>query len=120
VIVGTRPDGGWVVLQARSEHIQLDSPAPGSTISSPVTVTGTSTAAEGTLGGSVRAIGSTDALGPPAVVMGGSFGEFAPFRATITFEAGGRTDGVLVLIEPDLSGEAGMLSATVIPVSLAG
>jgi hypothetical protein len=75
-----------------------------------------STASEGTLNGFVRGVGSTEALGPPAIVMGGSYDGMAPFTGTLSFDPGGRTEGVLILIEPDLSGEAGMLSATVIPV----
>ncbi len=120
VILETRADGSWVVRGAHSEHIRLDSPTAASTITSPVAVTGTSTAAEGTINGSVRAVGSTEALGPTAVVTGGSFDGMAPFNGTITFDPGGRSDGVLVLSEPDLSGEAAMLSATVVPVHLGG
>ena len=103
---------GWVVVGARADEIVVDQPQPYADPSSPMTVSGTSTAFEAQLGLQLRLAGSTTVVGE-GTAMGGSNGEMGPFSTTMDVPPG---DAPLVLIvfEDDASGEQTFSKASVI------
>ena len=109
--------GAWYVTGARTKNIDLVTPETGDRISSPVGVTGSSTAFEAVVNWEVREDGQAagEKLGE-GVFMGGSNGEFGVFGADLTFGAPRRHGGTIVLFT--LSAEDGAVQeATVIRVT---
>ena len=109
--------GDWFVTGARTKNIDLVSPEAGDRVSSPVRITGTSTAFEAQVNWEVR----EESAGPGRKLgerffMGGSNGVFGPFDASLTFAAPTRSVGAIVLFTR--SAEDGAVSeATVVPVT---
>jgi hypothetical protein len=108
-------DDSWWVIGAATSAIRLESPETMATITSPVSLSGQSTAFEATVSVEVRETGSTAPL-TQDFVMGGANGEVGPFAKDIAFDAPTATTGALVL--QTFSMEDGRIwEATVIPVS---
>lgn len=109
------PDDSWWVIGASTPNLQLQDPATGSTITSPVTMSGQSTAFEATVNFEIRQDGTTTPL-VADYFMGGSMGEMGPFSKSATFAVPTATHGAIVLMTS--SEENGHLwEATVIPVT---
>ena len=77
------PDNSWWVLGAGTASINLSAPAWDASISSPVTLTGTSVAYEGTVHTQVRQDDTTKPLGE-GYVTGGSTA-MGPFSGSLAF-----------------------------------
>lgn len=108
-------DDSWWVIGAATSAIRLDAPETMATISSPVSLSGQSTAFEATVSVEVRETGSTAPL-TQDFVMGGANGEMGPFAKDIAFDAPSASTGALIL--QTFSMEDGRIwEATVIPVS---
>lgn len=88
-------DDSWSVIGAATDGIRPSSPESGATVSSPVQLSGTSTAFEGTVQVSVRAPGVEEPLGT-GFVTGGSMGEMGPFDSSLEFEPGDAVDGAIL------------------------
>jgi len=111
-------DNSWWVLGAATDNIRVTEPSALDTISSPVHLTGTSTAFEATV--SVLIYGDGD-MTPLArrFVMGGSNGEFGPFDALFEFSSpGAATAGTVVLFTESME-DGRMWEASVIRVRFA-
>ncbi len=108
------PDDSWWVLGASTADIQLTSPAALATITSPVTLTGRSTAFEATVNMEVRQNGTLTPLAQ-GVVMGGSNGQMGPFSKTVTYGAPTAGAGAIVLLTKSAA-NGSTASATVVPV----
>ena len=107
----------WWVLGASTPNILLTAPAASQTISSPVTLRGTSTAFEATVNVQVGEDGNITPLGK-GFVMGGANGEMGPFDATLAFTPPTATAGSVML--STLSAEDGrVVEATVVRVKFA-
>jgi Immunoglobulin-like domain of bacterial spore germination len=118
VRVVEQPPRGWVVFEARADEIQVDAPARNAPLTSPLSISGQSTAFEATVGVELRPFGSTTPVFT-GNFMGGSNGQMGPFSTSITPPS---TDQplVLVLFEGDASGQQTYVKATVIGLSPAG
>jgi hypothetical protein len=88
-------DMSWWVLGAATPGIEVDQPATGDEVVSPVTVAGRAWAFEGTVEVEVRADGRSDAVGAGFVTGGGDM--LRPFRGEIAFSTASSTYGALVL-----------------------
>lgn len=88
-------DDSWYVIGAATDGIRPTSPESGATISSPVQLSGTSTAFEGTVQVSVRDPGVQEPLGT-GFVTGGSMGEMGPFDSSLEFDPGDAVDGAIL------------------------
>ena len=109
-------DNTWWVLGASSPNLQLQMPKTLDTISSPVTLSGQSTAYEATVNVQIRQDG---VLAPvkEAIVMGGSNGVMGPFSGTVDFTKPTAKAGAIVL--KTVSAKNGNISeASVIRVTL--
>jgi hypothetical protein len=101
------PDDAWWVLGAATPTLQLQAPSALDTISSPVTLSGESTAFEATVNVEIRQDGTVTPLAAD-IVMGGSNGTMGPFSKSLTFAAPTATGGAVVL--KVLSAEDGNIS----------
>jgi hypothetical protein len=90
-------DDSWWVIGAATDSIRLDSPEALATITSPVSLSGQSTAFEATVNVEVRQDGSTTPIGK-GIVMGGSNGEMGPFTGSIDFADHTADRGAIVLL----------------------
>ncbi len=117
VVTLRRVDGrGWVVLGCAAPSIQVDQPAVGATISSPLTVRGRAQAFEGTVDVEVRRDGATVPLGRSFGTGGGT--EVLPFEATVTFSRPSAGRGTVVVSEGRADdGDQGPAAATVLRVA---
>jgi len=112
------PDDSWWVLGATTPNIQLDAPTVLATITSPVTLTGRSTAYEANVNVEIRQDGTATPL-TSGYVMGGANGEMGPFSKSFTYVAptGGASGGAVVL--KTISAKDGSTAeATVVAVAL--
>ncbi len=89
-------DDTWWVLAATTPNLQLEGPAPDSSITPPVTISGQSTAFEGTVTVEVREDGTVTPIGSD-FVTGGANGELGPFSKAIPFTPATATSGAIVL-----------------------
>jgi hypothetical protein len=106
-------DDSWWVLGAASENITIDQPEAGAEIVSPVLVSGTAVAFEGTVGVELRADGSNE----PVFVgfaTGGAL-EPAPFSELFEFTSPGPTGGALVVLSSS-SEDGSVLEASALRV----
>jgi hypothetical protein len=85
----------WWVLGAATANIQIDEPTIEQTVTSPVTLRGTSTAFEATVQTEIRD-DEGQTLGE-GFVMGGSMGEMGPFDDTLDFTPPATDHGSLML-----------------------
>ena len=100
-------DGSWSVIGSSTPNIQVTAPAALATVTSPVTVTGNSTAFEATVNVEVREDANATPLGK-GFVMGGANGQMGPFTATLSFTRPAAAAGALVFMT--LSAETGTVS----------
>jgi hypothetical protein len=98
-------DGTWWVLGSAIADITVDSPATGATITSPVTLTGSALAFEGTVNVEVRQDGAREPVGTGYVTGGGD--EMRPFSGEVEFGTPSAERGALVLLS--LSAENGQV-----------
>ncbi len=89
-------DGSWWVTGATTANILVASPTPLATITSPVALSGTSTAFEATVQTQVREDGSTTPIGT-GYVMGGSMGDMGPFTGSLDFTEPSTPAGAVIL-----------------------
>ena len=107
----------WWVLGASSPHLQVTSPKALKIISSPVMLTGRSTAFEAVVNVEVRQDGSLNALAR-STVMGGSMGVMGPYARRITFPKPSARGGAIVY--RTLSAKDGsVVDATALRISFA-
>ena len=90
-------DDSWWVLGAASENITVDEPTQGAVVSSPLTISGTASAFEGTVDVELRADGNGEPIYEGFVTGSGS-PEPGPYEAVIEFTSPGSVGGALVLI----------------------
>jgi hypothetical protein len=109
--------GAWYVTGARTTNIDLVTPETGDRISSPVTVSGSSTAFEAQVNWEVRDDGQAagEKLGG-GFFLGGSNGEFAVFRADLAFSRPGQPAGTIVLFTHSAE-DGAVQEATVVRVT---
>jgi len=107
-------DNSWWVLGAGTADINLSAPVWNARISSPVTVTGTSVAYEGTVQTQVRQDDTTKPMGE-GYVTGGS-AAMGPFNGTLAFTKPTTQHGAVVLYTTSADNGA-VLSASVIRVA---
>lgn len=102
----------WFALGAATDNIRVTSPGALDAITSPVHLTGTSTAFEANVGVLIYEDGSMTPLAQN-FVMGGSMGEFGPFDANIEFTTPHASTGSVVFftrsMEDGRMWEAGVL-----------
>lgn len=117
VRVENQGDRGWAVLGSSADDATVDQPAPHSALTPTLTVSGRSVAFEAQIVVELRPYGSTNQVAR-TTAMGGST-EVQPYSATISPPS---TDQPLVLLvyEPDASGQGAMSYATVVPLESAG
>ena len=108
------PSETWWVLGAATPHLKLQSPGWNDAISSPVTVSGQSTAFEATVNVEIRQDGSLTPIGTD-FVMGGSNGTMGPFSKAVTFTKPTARRGAIVFKMPSAD-SGGTLEAGVIRV----
>lgn len=109
-------DTQWFVVGATTPNIVADPSLSGSTIASPVTLRGSSTAFEGTVDAAIRGRGTVEPLGS-GFVTGGTYGELGPFEGSIAFSRGSVTEGVVVFSTRNME-DGSLWEATVVPVVL--
>lgn len=108
----------WWVLGASTPNLVLQSPAAQAAITSPVTLSGQSTAFEATVNVEIRQDGTRTPL-KEDIVNGGANGEMGPFSKAITFPAPSAPAGAIVL--KTLSAEDGNITeASVVRVTFGG
>ncbi len=90
-------DDSWWVLGAASENITVEQPEQGAVVASPLTISGTASAFEGTVDVELRADGNGEPIHESFVTGSGS-PEPGPYEATIEFTSPGAGGGALVLI----------------------
>lgn len=90
-------DDSWWVLGAAAETITVDAPTQGAVATSPLTISGTASAFEGTVGVELRADEQGEAI-YEGFVTGSGGPELGPYEDTIEFTSPGATGGALVLI----------------------
>ncbi len=90
------PDNTWWVLGAATPNLQLKSPAALASISSPVTVSGQSTAFEAVINIEVRQDGTLTPLAA-TTAMGGSNGQMGPFSKAVPFARPVAPGGAIVV-----------------------
>lgn len=103
---------GWWVMGAESPDLIVEGPRGLGVASSPLLVTGRSTAYEAVINVAVRAADGTTSLGK-TTAMGGSMGVMGPFETTVSFGAPPTSTGALVVttISPK---DGSVLEATVV------
>lgn len=86
----------WWITGATSADIVVTAPTPGATVSSPLLVSGRSTAFEAVVNVEIRADAPSRVLAKSSV-MGGSMGVMGPFHRSIPFAPPPTSGGALVL-----------------------
>lgn len=115
VRVARAGDGdGWGVLGASNENLILESPGQNATIDSPVTVSGQSTAFEGTIDIMVREYGRLDPL-VRDFATGGANGEMGPFTKQLDLAEGGADHGAVIVWTTSME-DGGTQEATVVRI----
>ncbi len=89
-------DDSWWILGAASENITVDEPVQGAEVTSPVTVSGSAFAFEGTVAVQLRADDNGEPIFEGYVTGGGS--ESLPFSDSFAFDSPGTTSGALVML----------------------
>ena len=86
----------WWAIGATTANLQIESPNALATITSPVTVSGQSTASEGTINLEVREDGRLDPLAE-GYTEGGSMGEMGPFSTSLPLAESGAEGGAIIV-----------------------
>jgi hypothetical protein len=89
-------DDTWWVLGAATDSLRLESPEALASITSPVTLSGQSTAFEATINIEIRQDGSLEPLAED-IAMGGANGEMGPFSKELAFDAPSAARGAVIL-----------------------
>jgi hypothetical protein len=97
-------DDSWWILGAASENITIDEPEALAEVTSPLTVSGTALAFEGTVDVQLRADGNGEPIFE-GFVTGSGGPEPGPYSETFEFTSPGETGGALVMLS--LSSEDG-------------
>jgi len=97
-------DDSWWILGAASENITIDEPEASAEVTSPLTVSGTALAFEGTVDVQLRADGNGEPIFE-GFVTGSGGPEPGPYSETFEFTSPGETGGALVMLS--LSSEDG-------------
>lgn len=97
-------DDSWWILGAASENITIDEPEALDEVTSPLTVSGTALAFEGTVDAQLRADGNGEPIFE-GFVTGSGGPEPGPYSETFEFTSPGETGGALVMLS--LSSEDG-------------
>jgi hypothetical protein len=118
VLVRRMSDGHWYAIGASSGDLRLTTPDVGTAVSSPVTVSGFSTAFEGTIVVSVVAQGGARPLGRKPLI-GGANGDVGPFNGQIRFDAPTVGGPGAIVLTTDSAEDGRIWQATVVPVMLA-
>ena len=90
------PDNTWWVLAASAPNLELQSPSAMASITSPVTLSGRSTAFEGTVSIEIRQDGRLAPVGTD-FVTGGANGQIGPFSKAISFPTPTASGGSIIL-----------------------
>ncbi len=106
----------WFVVGASTPNIVPDPALTGSTITSPATLRGSSTAFEGTVDVAIRGRGAVESLSS-GFVTGGTYGELGSFEGSVTFIRGPVTEGAVVFSTTNME-DGSLWEATVVPVVL--
>lgn len=107
---------GWVVVGCSADTIQVDRPAGGTRVTSPLTVAGRAQAFEGTVAVEVRRDGATAPIGESFGT--GASDTMAPFETAVTFARPSTARGTLVVSEPRADDASqGPLAATVLRIA---
>ena len=109
------PDETWWVLGAATTHVRVQSPSWNAPITSPVAVSGQSTAFEATVNVEIRQDGSLNPIGTD-FFMGGSNGTMGPFSKAVSFTKPTAKRGAIIFKIPSTDGGGGTLEAGVIRV----
>jgi hypothetical protein len=116
-----RQGRSWVVIGARTADIQVSSPKPGATVTSPVKLTGKALAFEGTVGVTVteNRTGVDPVLGR-GFVTGSGAPPAGPFSGTVKFKApsGARSGWLVFSTASEADGQ--VMQATIVPVRFGG
>jgi hypothetical protein len=119
-VVTLRPEGaGWVPTSASTEQIQVATPSPNDTISSPLALSGKANAFEGSVQVQVRQSG--DPAGPvlgESMVQGSGTDTLGPFSGEVEFSTAAGQGWLTFFVPSEADGQ--VLQATVVPVTLAG
>lgn len=108
-------DDSWWVLGAATPNLQITMPEPLAAVTSPLRVTGTGTAFEGTINVEVRA----DDQSKPVVAgttMGGSMGEMRPFTIGMSFLPAPTVSGGAIVVKTMSPKDGNITEATVIRI----
>ncbi len=106
----------WFVTSAAGHYVQIDSPEPLASVSSPFTVTGQGLGYEGTIVADLRSRSApADVLAEAPTIAGSS--EVAPFSVDVSFEAPVSSIGILVARD-DPGTDLGVPSFAALPVRL--
>jgi hypothetical protein len=108
-------DDSWWVLGSSTPNLQLQAPEAYATISSPVTLSGQSTAFEATVDYQIRSSGSTTPL-TEGFFNGGANGEMGPFSTSVSFGSTTATHGAIILSTASME-NGNLWEATVVPVA---
>ena len=90
-------DDSWWILGAASENIVIDAPAAGDEVTSPLTVSGSASAFEGTVDVELRADGNGEPI-LNGFVTGSGGPEPGPYSETFEFTSPGASGGALVML----------------------
>ena len=90
-------DDTWWVLGSNSEGITIDAPDQGDVIDSPLLLSGSASAFEGTVDVQLRADGDDEPIAT-SFVTGGAGPALQPFEGSIEFDSPGSVGGALVLL----------------------
>lgn len=110
-------DNHWYVIGMASDDLRLDVPDVGATVSSPVRVTGRSTAFEGVILVTVLSQADSQPLGRKPLI-GGSNGQMGPFSGRVDYEASGGGTGAIMLATHSAK-DGSVWQVTIVPVTLA-
>jgi hypothetical protein len=109
-------EDAWTVTGATTHDIQVDQPTNGTDISSPVHVSGQSTAFEATITVDVRTAGSKAANLGTKAVMGGSNGQMGPFSDDVSYTAPAQTTRGVIVFSIISAKDGSTAAATVVGV----
>ncbi|HTN99592.1 MAG TPA: Gmad2 immunoglobulin-like domain-containing protein, partial [Microthrixaceae bacterium] len=96
VLVRQLDGDNWWVIGATTANLVIDAPESLATVSSPVTVSGQSTAFEGNINLEIREDGRLQPLAE-GFTNGGSNGEMGPFSTSLNLTEGGSSAGAVIV-----------------------
>ncbi|MGB3411061.1 MAG: Gmad2 immunoglobulin-like domain-containing protein [Microthrixaceae bacterium] len=96
VLVRQLDGDDWWVIGATTPNLVIEAPAALASVTSPVTVSGQSTAFEGTINLEVREDGRLDPLAE-GFTNGGANGQMGPFSTALNLNEGGSSAGAIIV-----------------------